>query len=355
MAKSVAKLIVPKEGKEGPPPEKLDPTKKSAEVQRFDSALSGKIIGQPEAVKAIVGAYQTYTSGLHPRGRPISVLLFAGPTGSGKTRCVEASAEILLGSPQAITKVNCAEFHLPHETAKLIGAPPGYLGFREMKPVLAQDNIDHFSTTTCKLGFLLFDEIEKANESLWQILLGVLDKGQITLGDNKVTDLSMCIVAMTSNLGAREMGKLVDGKSIGFRQQEPTDSTLTSAVMTQIQKRFTPEFVNRIDHTIIFNRLGKDQLKRVLQIELDAIQNRIYVASSTNSAPVFMLRWSPSLKEFLLEKGTDLKSGARELKRVIEREIVLPLSNLVSSASITEGDIITVDTEGDEIVFYRET
>lgn len=346
-----AKLIIPKEGAKS---ERLDPTKKSSDVQKFESALSSKIIGQPDAVAAFVSAYQTYTSGLHPRGRPIAVFLLAGPTGVGKTRLVEASAEILLGSPQAMIKVNCAEFHLPHETAKLIGAPPGYLGFREMKPVLSQENIDHFHTDRCKLSFVLFDEIEKANESLWQILLGVLDKGSITLGDNKSADLSNCVIAMTSNLGAREMDKLVTGSTIGFHHSEIKEKTLTSTVLAQIQKKFTPEFVNRIDRTIVFNRLGRDQFKKIMQIELDAIQNRVFLASSTNGAPVFMLRWSPAFKEFVLDKGTDLKSGARELKRVLERDVILPLSNLISSASIGEGDIITVDVDSSEIVFYRE-
>lgn len=354
MAKGAPKLIVPKETKDGLHSEKLDTTRKSADVQKFESALSSKIIGQPDAVTAFVNAYQTYTSGLHPRGRPISVLLLAGPTGTGKTRVCEASAEILLGSPQAITKINCAEFHLPHETAKLIGAPPGYLGFREMKPALSQENLDHFHTDKCKLNFVLFDEIEKANESLWQILLGVLDKGTITLGDNKTADFSASIIVMTSNLGAREMDKLVSRESIGFTQPAVKDVALTATVLAQIQKRFTPEFVNRIDRTIVFNRLGREQFKKIMQIELDAIQNRVFLASSSNSAPIFMLRWTTELKEFLLDKGTDLKSGARELKRVIEREIILPLSNLISSASIAEGDVVTVDCEEEEVVFYRE-
>ena len=350
MAKSAAAAT-----KVSVPLERLDPTLKSHAVQKFENDLAAKIIGQPEAVSSFVGAYQIYVSGLHPTGRPVAVLLLAGPTGTGKTRVCEASAEILLGSPQAVTKINCAEYHLSHETARLIGPPPGFVGFRETQPALSQENIDHFQTDRCKLSFVLFDEIEKANETLWQLLLGILDKGQLTLGDSRKTDFSLSIIAMTSNLGAREVDRLMTGASIGFTKPEIKGNIIASTVDAQIKKRFTPEFVNRIDRTVVFNRLEREHYERILQLELDLIQGRVFLASSTKDAPVFALRWLPSVRNLLLDRGTDTKYGARELKRVIERDIVLPLSNLVSSNSITEGDIIVVGVEKGNISFHRET
>lgn len=334
---------------------RLDTALQVPHVRRFSAELTGKVIGQPEAVKSFVAAYQTFAAGLHPVNRPVSVLLLAGPSGVGKTRIVEASADLLLGSPQALTKINCAEYHLPHETAKLIGAPPGYIGHREGAPLLAQEAIDQYQTEKCALNFILFDEIEKANDTLWQLMLGILDKAQLTLGDNRKVDFSKCIIAMTSNLGAREMDNVISGNAIGFTQQAATDSRLSETVMTQIQRRFTPEFMNRVDKIVVFNRLDRQHLGKILQIELDAVQNRIFLASAAKGMPIFVLKWSASLKEFLLDTGTNAKYGARELKRTIERETVLPLANLVASKQISEGDNVVADIENGAVIFYKES
>ena len=178
----------------------LDPEKRSDEVIDFERRLSGKIIGQNRAVGQIVSIYQTYLAGMNQPGRPIGNLLFLGPTGSGKTRVVEASAEILFGSPRAFTKVDCAELQHSHEISKLIGSPPGYIGHRETPPLLTQEAIDQYQTDKTRVSFVLFDEIEKANDSVWQLLLGILDKATLTLGDNRKTDFSRCVIFMTSDL-----------------------------------------------------------------------------------------------------------------------------------------------------------
>src|SRR3982074_2069075 len=193
----------------------LDPSRRSGDALDFESALGRKIVGQDVAIDKVVEIYQMFLASLNAPGRPLGNLLFLGPTGSGKTRVVEAMAEALFGDPRAVIKIDCAEFQHSHEIAKLIGSPPGYLGHRETHPLLTQEALNQWHTEKLKLTLLLFDEIEKASDSLWQLLLGILDKATLTLGDNRRVDLSNCIIIMTSNLGAAEMNGLVDG-GLGF-------------------------------------------------------------------------------------------------------------------------------------------
>src|ERR1700740_3286328 len=189
----------------------LNPNIRSAETIEFQKALRAKIVGQDEGIQALVELFQVFTAGLNSPGRPVGNLLFLGPTGSGKTRIVEAASEILFGSPRSIIKIDCAEFQHSHEIAKLIGSPPGYLGHRETHPLITQEALAASHTDKLKLSFLLFDEIEKASDSLWQLLLGMLDKATLTLGDNRRVDLSQTVIFMTSNLGGGEITDLMAG------------------------------------------------------------------------------------------------------------------------------------------------
>src|SRR5213593_1550636 len=237
----------------------LDPEMRSAEVLDFERRLLGKIVGQDRAVRRIVNMYQIYLAGMAMPNRPIGNLLFLGPTGSGKTRIVEASAEILFGSPRAFIKIDCAEFQHSHEIAKLIGSPPGYLGHRETHPLLTQEALNQWQTDKLKLSILLFDEIEKASDALWQLLLGILDKATLTLGDNRRVDLSQTVIFMTSNLGAGEMSNLVEG-GMGFAQKptevdETFDEKINRTATEAARRKFTPEFMNRIDKTVVFKTL----------------------------------------------------------------------------------------------------
>ena len=195
----------------------LDTAKRSCAAGEFEAALRQKVVGQEDAVQALVELYQVFCAGLRCPGRPVGNLLFLGPTGSGKTRIVEAAAEILFGSSRAVVKVDCAEFQHSHEVAKLIGSPPGYLGHRETHPMITQEALAASHTENLKLSFLLFDEIEKASDSLWQLLLGMLDKGTLTLGDNRRVDLSQTVIFLTSNLGGGEISELMQG-GMGFVQ-----------------------------------------------------------------------------------------------------------------------------------------
>jgi ATP-dependent Clp protease ATP-binding subunit ClpB len=334
----------------------LDPTRRSNDAREFESALRRRIVGQDQAVEKVVEIYQMFLAGLNPPGRPVGNLLFLGPTGSGKTRVVEAMAESLFGDARACIKIDCAEFQHSHEIAKLIGSPPGYLGHRETHPLLTQEALNQWHTETLKLSILLFDEIEKASDSLWQLLLGILDKATLTLGDNRRVDLSQCIIIMTSNLGAGEMSNMVDG-GLGF-VQKPTqvdaafDDKINRSAVDAARRKFSPEFMNRIDKSVVFRTLRSEHLQQILEIELGMVQQRILMASAVNQ---FVFSCTPKVKSFLLHEGTDPKYGARHLKRAIERHIVFQLANLVATGQVKLGDFIRIDLSPEgNLMFIKE-
>jgi len=334
----------------------LDPTRRSNDAREFESALRRRIVGQDQAVEKVVEIYQMFLAGLNPPGRPVGNLLFLGPTGSGKTRVVEAMAEALFGDARACIKIDCAEFQHSHEIAKLIGSPPGYLGHRETHPLLTQEALNQWHTETLKLSILLFDEIEKASDSLWQLLLGILDKATLTLGDNRRVDLSQCIIIMTSNLGAGEMSNMVDG-GLGFSRKTlqvdaAFDDKINRTAVEAARRKFSPEFMNRIDKSVVFRTLRSEHLQQILEIELGMVQQRILMASAANQ---FVFSCTPKVKSFLLHEGTDPKYGARHLKRAIERHIVFQLANLVATGQIKLGDFIRIDMSPEgTLMFVKE-
>src|SRR4030088_8138 len=291
----------------------LDPSKRSTDTLDFQTALRSKIVGQAEGVQALVDLYQVFRAGLNSPGRPVGNLLLLGPTGSGKTRIVEAAAEILFGDPRAIIKVDCAEFQHSHEIAKLIGSPPGYLGHRETHPLITQEALSASHTDKLKLSFLLFDEIEKASDALWQLLLGILDKATLTLGDNRRVDLSQTIIFLTSNLGGRENTEVVTG-GMGFvqpkdKREDRLDTKLERTALEAAKRKFSPEFMNRLDKVVVFHPLQRPQLEEVLQIELGNVQQRVLETSKGQ----FLFRVAESGRDFLLREGTDQRYGARHL------------------------------------------
>ena len=307
-------------------------------------------------MEKVAELYQMYLAGLNAPGRPVGNLLFLGPTGSGKTRVVEAMAEALFGDPHACIKIDCAEFQHSHEIAKLVGSPPGYLGHRETHPVLTQEALNQWHTEKLKLSILLFDEIEKASDALWQLLLGILDKATLTLGDNRRVDLSQCVIVMTSNLGAAEMNEMING-TMGFAQtpvQMDTrlDDKINRAAVEAARRKFSPEFMNRIDKIVVFRMLRSEHLEQILEIELGLVQQRILQATGNNQ---FVFSCTPAVKQFLLVEGTDLKYGARHLKRAIERNIVFPLANLVATGQVKLGDFIRIDmNDRGKLTFVKE-
>jgi ATP-dependent Clp protease ATP-binding subunit ClpB len=334
----------------------LDPYKRSTGTLDFETSLRTKIVGQEEGVQALVELYQVFCAGLNSPGRPVGNLLLLGPTGSGKTRIVEAAAEILFGDARAIIKVDCAEFQHSHEIAKLIGSPPGYLGHRETHPLITQEELSKSHTDKLKLSFLLFDEIEKASDSLWQLLLGMLDKATLTLGDNRKVDLSQTVIFLTSNLGGGEITEMMNG-GLGFIQpkDKPTaglDQKVERTALEAARRKFSPEFMNRLDKIVVFHPLQRAQLEEVLSIELGNVQRRVMETAKGQ----FLFRVTDAGREFLIREGTDQRYGARHLKRAIERHVVYPLANLLATEQVQLGDLVRVDWDGEHnlLTFVRE-
>jgi ATP-dependent Clp protease ATP-binding subunit ClpB len=342
----------------------LNPAQTGFEAEKLDADLRKRIVGQDEAIDQIISIYQTHLAGMSSPGRPIGNLLFLGPTGSGKTRLVEATAESLVGDPRAVIKIDCAEFQHSHEIAKLIGSPPGYLGHRETHPLLSQEVLNQYHSEKVQLSFVLFDEIEKASDSLWNLLLGILDKATLTLGDNRRVDFSRALIFMTSNLGAAEMGSILR-PNLGFAAgdsarnfaagitDESIDGKVMRAGLEAARRKFSPEFMNRIDKTVVFHPLGAPELRRILTLELNVVQQRIFNAA--NSAP-FVFTVSEEAKDFLLLEGTDMKYGARHLKRAVDRHLVHPMSNLIATGQVRGGDLLRVDFNpaGGALTFFKD-
>ncbi len=299
------------------------------------AVLSQKVVGQPAATKVIVPYIQMYQAGLAPEGRPVGVFLLLGPTGTGKTKTVEALAEVLHGTEKNVLKIDCGEFQMEHEVAKLIGAPPGYLGHRETQPMLTQQRLNSVTSDKCSLSLVLFDEIEKAAPSMSRLLLGVLDKGILRLGDNSIVNFEKSLVFLTSNLGAREMMREIN-PDFGFQSVRPAErvdltSKLQSIAMVAVRKRFSPEFVNRIDCVITYQPLTPESLSTILDQQIADLQNHVNTRLGARS---FMLEVPFDARQFLLRKGTSSEYGARELNRTIHRHLTQPLATLVATGQV---------------------
>ncbi len=342
---------------------KLDPTKTGRDAEQFEGNLKKLVVGQDEAVEQIVNIYQMHLTGMNAPGRPIGTFLFLGPTGTGKTRIVEAAAECLVKNPRAVIKIDCGEFQHSHEIAKLIGSPPGYLGHRETHPLLSQEVLNQYHTDKCKVSFVLFDEIEKASDALWNLLLGILDKATLTLGDNRKVDFSRALIFMTSNVGAAEMSAILNPK-VGFctphRENvesgaicDKTKKKISNSGVEAARRKFPPEFVNRADKIVVFKPLGQEQLRKVLDIELNMVQQRVFESAGANA---FVFTATDNAKDFLLREGTDVKYGARPLKRAIERLLVHPMSNLIATDQVRGGDMLRIDFDSTEnrLIFLKE-
>src|ERR1051325_6841542 len=319
-------------------------------VENLTAVLSQKVVGQPAATKVIVPYIQMFQAGLAPEGRPVGVFLLLGPTGTGKTKTIEALAEILHGSEKNLLKIDCGEFQMEHEVAKLIGAPPGYLGHRETQPMLTQQKLDAVTSDRCGLSLVLFDEIEKAAPSMTRLLLGVLDKGILRLGDNSTVNFEKSLVFLTSNLGAREMMKEINPdfgfQSAGNKERPATDLTnkLQAIALVAVRKRFSPEFVNRIDCVITYQPLTAESLAAILDHQIDDLQNHVNTRLGNRC---FNIEVPFESRQFLLKKGTSPEYGARELNRTIHRHLTQPLATLVATGQVNPGARVRVDVTAD--------
>jgi len=327
----------------------------SEPVEDLTAILSQKVVGQPAVTRVIVPYIQMFQAGLAPEGRPVGVFLLLGPTGTGKTKTVEALADVLHGSEKNLLKVDCGEFQMEHEVAKLIGAPPGYLGHRETQPMLTQQKLTAVTSEKCNLSLVLFDEIEKAAPSLTRLLLGVLDKGVLRLGDNSSVNFEHSLVFLTSNLGAREMLKEIN-PDFGFQSargvpRSDLTNKLQNIALVAVRKRFSPEFVNRIDCIITYQPLTAESLSAILDHHIMDLQNHVNTRLGNRS---FTLEVPPETRQFLLEKGTSPEYGARELNRTIHRMLTQPLATLVATNQVAPGARVLVEiADGGEALDIR--
>src|SRR5271167_703699 len=327
------------------------PKKQSAEpAENLTAILSQKVVGQPAATHVIVPYIQMFQAGLSPEGRPVGVFLLLGPTGTGKTKTVEALAEILHGSAKNVLKVDCGEFQMEHEVAKLIGAPPGYLGHRETQPMLSQQKLTAVTTDQCALSLVLFDEIEKAAPSLTRLLLGVLDKGILRLGDNSSVNFDKCLIFLTSNLGAREMMKEIN-PDFGFQAGAVTERTdlthkLQNIALVAVRKKFSPEFVNRIDCVITYQPLTAESLSAIVDHQILDLQNHVNTRLGNRC---FNIEVPFETRQWFIKHGTSSEYGARELNRTIHRNLTQPLATMVATNQVSPGGCVWVEVaEGSE-------
>jgi ATP-dependent Clp protease ATP-binding subunit ClpA len=328
----------------------MEEFKQLASLGNLTELLSAKVVGQHQAVEKIIPFVRMYQAGLSPQGRPAGVFLLLGPTGTGKTRTVEALAEVLHNDSHKVVRVDCGEYQSDHEVAKLIGSPPGYIGHRETVPILNADRLAQAVSEGCDLALVLFDEIEKAAPSVARLLLGILDKAVLRLGDNTEVNFEKTLVFFTSNLGAREMMKEVQ-PGLGFRSGIPPDweqvaQRLEHVALAAVRKMYSPEFVNRIDAVITYQPLDERALKTILEQQLAGLQEHVHTRLGDRG---FTIELSEASRRFLLEKGTSVEYGARELKRTIYRYLTQPLSTLVIEGRTEPGGsiVVTVD-EGEE-------
>jgi ATP-dependent Clp protease ATP-binding subunit ClpA len=306
------------------------------------SKLGGKVIGQPQALSAIVPYVHMYQAGLSPEGRPVGVFLLLGPTGTGKTRTVEALAEVLHGSRKHMVRIDCGEYQMDHEVAKLIGAPPGYLGHRETHPILTQAKLAAVTSERSSLSIVLFDEIEKAASSLNRLLLGVLDKATLRLGDNNVVNFERTLIFLTSNLGAHGMMKEFS-PAFGFSadpNRAPATGRLENITMAAVRRSFAPEFVNRIDSSITYQPLSTETLAAILGQQLSELQTHIETRLGSRG---FRLVVSEKGRDYLLKEGASAEYGARELKRAVHQKLTQPLAEMVVQGRVKAGGAVRVD------------
>jgi len=312
--------------------------------------LEHVLVGQPAAVDYYVQLIEKFKSNLYEAGRPIGAVLATGPTGSGKTYSAEMFAESLQTRldrswKKNLMRIDCGEFQHSHDIAKLVGSPPGYLGHRETKPMLCGERIAALQSAVMDYPFavLVFDEIEKASDGLWNILLGVLDKASLALGTNEQVDLQNTIIVMTSNAGFSDRK---DG--LGFLPPSLLESEETKRIGVEAAKRkFSVEFINRLDDVIAFNALTQEQIAKILKLELGKLQLEVF----TKCVPQVLFAATPVAQAQLLKTGYSSKYNARNIKRTIDKELRLPLARILGSGQVLGHEGVLIDFVDDKFTF----
>jgi len=307
------------------------------------------VVGQRNALQQIVPFIQTYFAGLGPANRPAANILLCGNTGLGKTLTVEAIAEVLHGNPKTMLRVDCGEYQADHEVARLVGAPPGYLGHRETHPVFTKQRLDSLKSENCKLSLILFDEIEKASKALTQMLLGVLDKGVLRLGDSTTVEFQDTMIFLSSNLGARQINDAMQtGMGFGDNTSGPkgiSDSQIKTVIERSVKKHFSVEFFNRMDELCYYYPFTPENLREIVGLELERLQRHY---NDRLGVKTFMLGVGASMFDHILTTGTSAEYGARDLKRKISKYITQDIVSLLNDSAIEPGSVVLVDRVGEE-------
>jgi ATP-dependent Clp protease ATP-binding subunit ClpB len=293
----------------------------------MEAGLHKRVIGQSVAVRAVANAVRRARSGLNDENRPLGSFLFLGPTGVGKTELTKAVAEFLFDDDSAMVRIDMSEFMEKHAVARLIGAPPGYVGYDE-GGVLTE------AVRRRPYQVVLFDEIEKAHPDVFNVLLQVLDDGRLTDGQGRTVDFKQTLIVLTSNLGAQALSQLPDGSDVTQARHD---------VMDAVRAHFRPEFLNRLDETIIFDRLGRGDMGGIVEIQLAKLAGRL-------SGRKIVLDLDDAAKLWLAEEGYDPVFGARPLKRVLQRALQDPLAGMLLAGDLLEGDRIAVSAGPDGLV-----
>ena len=316
--------------------------KESDRLLSLEKHISRRVIGQDEAVRAVSKAVRRARAGVKDPRRPIGSFLFLGSTGVGKTELARALAEAVFGSEEAIIRFDMSEYMEKHTTARLVGAPPGYVGYEEGGQLTDAVRKKPFS-------IVLFDEVEKAHPDVFHMLLQVLEDGRLTDGQGTVTDFRNTIIIMTSNAGANHLRSTTGsiGFSIGQQAMGTDEERAKKRVMEEVKKIFRPEFLNRVDDMIVFNALGEPELTKIVDILLRDVKARL-------AEQEINIEISPSAKRVLISKGTDVKFGARPLRRAIQKNIEDALAERILARDFTAGDVISVRKAGDGLDFVKK-
>lgn len=299
-----------------------------------------KLIGRDKEIQAVEDCMAVHMAGLHPGECPAGVFMLAGPSGCGKTRTIEHLAHKWHGNHRSFVKIDCGEFQLEHEVAKLVGAPPGYLGHRETTPILTQARLTAAQSQNCNISFVLFDEIEKAAPSMQRILLGVMDKAQLKLGDNSVVNFEKSIIFFTSNLGTRGLFKKNLFSYVPSERTEIKDLEIKAA----IKGHFSPEFVNRLTDIFVYHPLTEEDSRAVVRAELDR-----FGALVSNRFTGTTVIYDDSLVEAMYIRGFSREYGGRELKRAIHKNVIIPLARWASGGNSFAYSVCSLSWENEAL------
>ena len=304
---------------------------------RMEDALHKRVVGQDEAVRAVADAIRRSRAGLSDPNRPNGSFLFLGPTGVGKTELCKALAEFLFDSTEAMVRIDMSEFMEKHSVSRLIGAPPGYVGYEEGGYLTEAVRRRPYSV-------ILLDEVEKAHHDVFNVLLQVLDDGRLTDGQGRTVDFRNTVIVMTSNLGSQFIQDMSDKSGGGDSEEQYTQ--MKAAVMGVVQAHFRPEFINRLDEIVVFRALDKTQIRQIARIQIDYLAKRL-------TERQLALKLSDKALDLLGNVGFDPVYGARPLKRAIQQQLENPLAREILEGNFQPGDTVAVDAQGGHLVFAK--